>query len=106
MRRRRGQDQRLQQDLGLIPVKVVSYRTFAGTTVAVSVAPDLVELNTAQVLLEPAVVLAGRIPAFTQCLVLVRVAVVQRGDDLEGILLLRGRAAAALCAQSFRKNTC
>lgn len=99
--RRRGQDQRLQQDLGLIPVKVVSYRTFAGT---VAVATDLVELKAADVLLESAVVLARRVPAFAQGLVLVRVAVVQRGDDLQGVLLLGGGATAALGAQRFRED--
>lgn len=80
----------------MVPVEVVSYRTF------VAVATDLIELHSLEVILEPTVIFAGLIPSFPEGLILFRVVVVQGGDDLQSVLLLGGGTASTLGTERFR----
>lgn len=71
------------------------------TIVSAAIATNLIKLKPPEVLLEAAMVLAGWVPALAQRQILVRIAVVECGDDLQGVLLLGNRTATTLGAQRF-----
>lgn len=85
----------------------VSIVTARGCLAAIrcSISANLVELQSPKVVLEAPMILAGRVPAFAQRPILVRIVKIQPGDDLQCILLLDRRTAGTLGPQRFGENS-